>query len=107
MAYTYNNLVGAYRQIGRPDQALAAAAEATKLWEELGNLPMLADIKNLFSLSNMMVGNFEAALESAAQGREIGELIDNPWSKLGSLPAAALVYTQKGEFASAFEIKKF
>jgi predicted ATPase len=62
MAYTYNNLVPAYRQIGRPDQALAAAAEATRLWEELGNLPMLADIKNLTSLSNMMIGNFETAL---------------------------------------------
>jgi tetratricopeptide (TPR) repeat protein len=42
-------------------------------------------------------------LEASAQGREIGELIDNPWSKLGSLPAASLVYVQKGELASAFD----
>ena len=103
MAYSLNNLVPAYWHIGKPGLAQETGQEADSLWQELGNLPMRADVNNLMVLAYGLTGDYDAALATGSIGYEIGKSLNNPWGMSGSLINSGLAYLDIGQFGRAMD----
>jgi len=116
LAYTLNDLLYAYIQLGKLDLGLAARQEARDLWQELDNKPMLADNLAGVALAQLTFGDAEQGMATADEGYAIAESISNPWSmaqgrtmrgyallELGRFSEALRALHQGDEFATAAE----
>ncbi len=99
VAYTLNDLGGAYIGEGDFARGLACLQEANTLWRELDNLPMLAD--NLSSAANYLIypGDFDAVLQLSDEAYRLTDKIGNLWGKSFSLMSVGLAHVERGEFA--------
>ncbi|HYF62009.1 MAG TPA: adenylate/guanylate cyclase domain-containing protein [Herpetosiphonaceae bacterium] len=81
MAYTLHDMHRAYRNAEQPDQATQALREATDLWRQLGNLPMLAD--SLASAADLVRigGDNGNAFRIAQEAYRLSQSIGNPWNE--------------------------
>lgn len=104
IAFTLNDIARSYYAIGDFDHADAATVEARALWEELGNLPMLAD--NLIGRAdaNLAMGEFDESLALARRGYEISLKINNSWGQNYSLYVQSKIYWYRGELLPCLEI---
>jgi adenylate cyclase len=105
MAQTLNDLGSfCYMYSGRIEQAKDALQEATALWRELGNSPMLADSLSSSSVAHIYAGEFDRAVAASEEAFEISQSIDNPWGKSYSQWKLGLVYAEWGEWSRALDI---
>jgi hypothetical protein len=75
----------------RMADSLAAVKEANQLWQELENLPMLADNQATMAEELYLTGEFEQALNAAQEGLRISEKIRSPWGMSYALTTFGLV----------------
>ncbi len=102
MAQTLNDLGSfCYMYSGHIEQAKPALQEATTLWRELENLPMLADSLSSSSVAHIYAGEFDRALALSEEASEISESIDNTWGRSYRLWKLGIVYAEWGEWSRA------
>ena len=101
MAFTLNDLWRPYAAVGDLAASRATLEEATPIWRELGNLPMLSE--NLASIASLkrMAGEESEALALSLESYRISEEIGNLWGQSYALMNAFGVYLDRGELGSA------
>lgn len=97
LAFILNDLgYRCYRQVGRLSRARELLQEASALWRELNNLPMLADSLSALCVVSVDEGNYELALTYSAEAYQICHSIGNLWGQSYSLLAVGWVYWEQG-----------
>jgi DNA-binding SARP family transcriptional activator len=101
-AQTLNDLGSfIYMYSGRLDQAKEALHEASDLWRELGNLPMLADSLASSATAHVFGGDFDQAVAFSEQAFQISHSIGNPWGQSYSQWKVGLAYWERGDLGKA------
>jgi tetratricopeptide (TPR) repeat protein len=75
--------------------------EATDLWRELDNLPMLADSLTGAAMFASYSGQYKESIEQATTAWELNTRIDNPWGKAYCQYVINGAYTELGDFEAA------
>ena len=83
--------------------ALDMFREAIALWRDLGNRPMLTDGLSSYSLYCVMIGEYQEALATGQEARQISESIQNLWGVAFSTSSLAMVFTEMGQWDRAIE----
>ncbi len=100
-AFIVGDLAYAYTLAGRLDEANEKFAEANGLWQDLGNLAMLASSLNRSVIPLVSRGQYEKGLLVAEESLKISRSIDNRWNQGAPLILEAVVWLDYGEFAKA------
>ncbi len=97
MAFTLTDLWRPYAAVGDLAASRSSLEEATPMWRELGNLPMLSE--NLASLSSLrrLAGDDAEALALAEEGCRISEEIGNPWGQAYGLINSYGIFWDRGD----------
>jgi tetratricopeptide (TPR) repeat protein len=104
LAYTLHDLVAPYRELERMAEAQAAGDEARVLFEELNNLPMLADSYNSKAYWSMGGdSDYEVVLACAQKGLTLSRSIDNLYNQYSALLVMALSHFEMGHYDTAIE----
>jgi DNA-binding SARP family transcriptional activator/tetratricopeptide (TPR) repeat protein len=97
MAFVLNDLgYRCYRQLGQLTRAREALAEASELWRELDNRPMLADSLSSLCTISVDAGEYEPALVYSEEARRISEASGNLWGQAHSLYGIGWVHWEYG-----------
>lgn len=105
-AFILNDLGGVYVGGGKIEQAPAALAEARALWQELGNLPLLADNLMMSATIAFLKGEYDQALSFTEQGAELSRAVASTYSYLSNQGVRVQVQVERGEFQSALILSK-
>ena len=98
MAYSLNDLGShLYLVAGPLSRANAVLKEASVLWRELDNRPMLANSIAAASLVLTYAGEYEQALALSDQAFSISQSIDNLWGQSYSRFRAGYIHWERGE----------
>jgi tetratricopeptide (TPR) repeat protein len=97
MAFTLNDVARSYYSAGDFDNANAAIVKSRVLWEELGNLPMLADNLISFAEAKLSLGEFDESLALAQRGYDISKKINNSWGQGFALSVQSNAYWYRGD----------
>jgi tetratricopeptide (TPR) repeat protein len=103
MAFTLNDIARSYFSLNDFDNAAAASQEARALWEELGNMPMLADNLTSYAEYQLLVGDFNQAFALTQRAYEIGKKINNAWGQSYALSLQTQIYWNQGEIARCLQ----
>jgi tetratricopeptide (TPR) repeat protein len=104
-AQTLNDLGGLiYLHSGRVPQAIEALQEASRLWDELGNRPMLADSLSGSATAHLYVGEYARAIDLSQQALEISRSIKNLWGQSYSQIEIGEAFRQRGEYGQAIAV---
>jgi tetratricopeptide (TPR) repeat protein len=101
LAYALHDLALNLRLSGKLAQGTAYAAEARRLFRELGNRPMLADNLGQQALIDYLQSDFDAALQSAVEAAKISQEISNGWNISFATWIQGLVWEARGEWGQA------
>ncbi len=101
IAFTLNDLASTYPDF---DRILTVSREASDLWRELGNLPMLTDSLGTVCYMYAYVGDYEAAVALSDEAFQISQTINNVWGQSFSRYMVGLVYWNRGEPDRAIEV---
>lgn len=103
-AQTLNDLGGfIYLYSGKIEPARRALQEASSLWRELGNTPMLADSLSGFCIAHVYAGDFDLASGCSQEAFQISQSIGNLWGQSYSLWTIGDAFAERGEFSRAIE----
>ena len=104
LAYTLNDIYWVYVTVGDFTDARSVAAEARKLWEELGNKAMLAD--NIASTVMFLAfgGNLDTAIADAQKAHDMASSIHNLWGISFSRMFIGAAYWERGDFCQAIDV---
>lgn len=98
MAYCLNDLGShVYLVAGPLERAITLLQEATVLWQELDNLPMLANSLAASSLVQTYAGEYRQALAFSDEAFQISQSIDNLWGQSYSRFRTGYIYWDQGE----------
>jgi tetratricopeptide (TPR) repeat protein len=86
-----------YMSGGRVDQARAALREASEMWRDFGNQPMLADSLGSVAAAHYFFGDYERATAFAEEALQISESINNTWGQSFSQYVVGRAYWERGE----------
>jgi class 3 adenylate cyclase/tetratricopeptide (TPR) repeat protein len=103
MGYTYTNLVNVYWNLDQLEAARKANREAQAIWEESGNLPMLADAYTMKQNALLFEGKTETILEIAQKSLQLSQSIGNAWNQLTALHFMIHAYVEQVEVSRAIE----
>ncbi len=104
-AQTLNDLGGlSYLYSGRILQAIPVLEEASELWEELGNKPMLADSLAAASTAHVVAGMFDQGKALSDRAFEISQSIGNLWGQSYSRWKVGLAYWEQGDLNRAIQV---
>ena len=104
-AQTLNDLGGLiYVHSGRVRQAIDALEEASRLWDELGNRPMLADSLSGSATAHVYAGEYDRAIALSDRAFQISDSIKNLWGQSYSRIEIVEVLRQRGEYGRAIEM---
>ncbi len=103
MAYTLNDLMVAYAYRGDLKRARAVRVEASNLWRELDNQPMLAESITGLAFLDFLIGEFDQALSMAQEGFQIGTAISNLGSQGFSGHVLGIVHYERGDLNQAIQ----
>lgn len=81
IAFALHDLSRSYITFGRTEDTHRVLAEARSLWEELNNLPMLADCLCSISDTLLVEDRFHEALQIATEAYTLSVAIDNLWNQ--------------------------
>ena len=100
-AFVLNDVGRAYAGAGRTDEAFAAFEQASRLWQQMGNEPMLADVLGIWSQGLLLRGDLNGAEQTARRGLAVAQRIGNQWAL--ALNSFSLAYAQleRGYFGEA------
>lgn len=105
MAQTLNDLGSfCYMYSGHLAQAKEALLEASVLWRETGNLPMLADSLASATVAHVYTGDFEQAFAHSEEAYQIACSIDNIWGQSYSRWKIGLAYWEQGDWGQAISV---
>ena len=105
MAYTLNDLGSfIYLYSGSIEQSKVALNEARELWQELGNMPMIADSQSGSCVAHVYTGEFDQAKNFSEQALQISQEINNVWGQSYSMFSVGEVYLARGEYSQAIEV---
>jgi class 3 adenylate cyclase/predicted ATPase len=90
-----------YMTGGRIDRARAALHEASEIWRDLGNLPMLADSLGSAAASQYFYGEYERAIALSGEALQISESINNSWGQSFSQWIVGRAFWERGEINRA------
>ncbi len=103
-AQTLNDLGSfIYLYSGRIGQAKAALQEASDLWRELENTPMLADSLSGSSIAHVYAGEYERAIALSEQAFQVSQTIENLWGQSYSRWTIGDAFRERGEYSRAIE----
>ena len=100
-AYILNDISRVYLATGETAQALRAIQDAQKLWDELGNVPMLADNLATAGETHAYAGALDDALACAEQAIRLAQSISNPWVQAYARWTEGLVHFERGDVGRA------
>jgi predicted ATPase/class 3 adenylate cyclase len=103
MGFTNTNLVNVYWNLNQLQAASQAILEAQAIWEELGNLPMLADAYTMRQFAALIDGKLGTVQEIAKQSLQLSQSIGNLWNQLTALHYMTIVYREQGKYQLALE----
>jgi predicted ATPase/class 3 adenylate cyclase len=107
IALTLNSLWMSYTGMQQISKATAAVAEAQRLFQETGNLPMLADAYNGSAGLLHALGQYQASLAQARYASQIAVSIGNVWNQVYAANILGVVYLEQGEIGQAIaELEK-
>jgi DNA-binding SARP family transcriptional activator len=104
-AQTLNDLGSfIYMYSGRFDQAKEALHEASALWRELGNSPMLADSLASSATVHVFAGEYDRAIVFSEEALDISESIGNQWGQSYSQWQVGFAFWDRGEVSRAINV---
>ena len=104
-AQTLNDLGGfIYLYSAKIDQAKQALSESSKLWRELGNIPMLADSLSSACSANVYAGDFDKAVSFSEEAFQISHSINNLWGQSYSKWMIGEAFREQGEYSRAVDV---
>jgi class 3 adenylate cyclase/tetratricopeptide (TPR) repeat protein len=103
LAYSLQDLALAYIAAGSLDKADVAMAEARPLWDELGNLPMLAENWANTSYLRLMYAHFDEAIAASEESFRIAKSIENERGQVNSQGFIGLAFVVRGEVDQALQ----
>ncbi len=77
LAYTLHDLAMAHALTGHMDQAWTMQTEATKLWQELHNMPMYAESLNRAATVKFLTGELDKGISLAHDAYQLSQSIGN------------------------------
>jgi tetratricopeptide (TPR) repeat protein len=86
-----------YMTRGPIDQARDALREASEMWRDLGNLPMLADCLGSAAGAHYFFGEYEQAIALSGEALQISESINNSWGQSFSQWIVGRAFWERGE----------
>jgi len=103
LAYTLNDVWRVHITRGEAERALKSVQEASRLWGELRNVPMLTDSLASTAVSLFFDGRYDDALRTAAEGLQLSRSIHNRWGESYNQFAVGYIYWERGEPARAID----
>jgi hypothetical protein len=104
VALTLNDLIHVYGALRAWPEHEAAVAEASQLWRDQDNLPMLADSLSTGAMYSAVSGKIEAAQRMAAEAYQISCRISNAWGQAYSLSQLFLLAWNRADFGEALRM---
>jgi tetratricopeptide (TPR) repeat protein len=99
--YTLNDLVRVYMNLFEVEKGLAFSLQAKKIFEELGELPMLADNLNFAANLYILRGELDKAKAATLEAGRIASSIGNIWNQSTSKERAAIIHLEAGEYGES------
>ena len=103
-AYILNDISRVYLASGETTRAIDANRGAKVIWDELGNVPMLADNLATAGETYAYSGALNDALGYTDQAIQLAQSINNPWVQAYALWTESLVRFELGDPARAIAI---
>lgn len=100
-AYILNDISRSYLSAGELGKAMRAVQDAKKIWDELGNVPMLADNLASAGETSAYAGALGDALGYTDQAIRLAKSISNPWVQAYARWTQGLVLFERGDAALA------
>jgi tetratricopeptide (TPR) repeat protein len=100
-AFILNDIQADYQVLGHSDRALRALQEARPIWEELDNLPMLADNLASTAMLHSILAQYDLAVERSHESLGISERTGNLWGQSYGRVALGIAAFARGELGSA------
>jgi tetratricopeptide (TPR) repeat protein len=100
-AFILNDIQADYQVLGHSDRALRALQEARPIWEELDNLPMLADNLASTAMLHSILAQYDLAVERSHESLAISERTGNLWGQSYGRVALGIAAFARGELGSA------
>jgi tetratricopeptide (TPR) repeat protein len=104
LAQSLQDLARCYLAVEQLDKARSVLNEARPLWQELNNLPMLAENLSVDAQSLMMMARFDEAIEASEKAAAIATSIDNMWGQITARLFVGLIYIARGEVDQALDL---
>jgi tetratricopeptide (TPR) repeat protein len=101
--YTLTDLGRAYNVACRFEEAERRLAEATSLWRESGNMPMLNDNLNTLLLNHFWSGKYKNALVIAQESLEVSHTTKNIWAQCWPRHVQGQIWFEYGEIDRALD----
>ena len=80
--------------------------QARAIWQDLDNLPMMADCFSGSAFLHFLEGDFETAIDASQAAWDLSEKIDNQWGKSYSQLYLGNVYYELGQVHQAIEVMR-
>jgi len=103
VGYTLNSIACAYREACLIEPGRKALAEASAIFGERDNKPMMANVLSQRSGLEFVSGDWESTLQLCAEARRLSEESGNPWGQAFSRVNAAVVHFERGEVGEAIQ----
>ena len=103
-AFVLNDIGRAYAGAGRTDEAFAAFEQAGRLWADLGNEPMLADVLGIWSQGLLLRGDLAGAERTAREGLSVAQRIGNLWAQALNSYSLAYALLEGGRTSEAIRL---
>ena len=100
-AYILNDISRVYLATGETARAMQAIKDAKEIWDELGNVPMLADNLATAGETCAYSGALNDALGYTGQAIQLAQSIGNPWVQAYALWTEGIVLFELGDVARA------
>ncbi len=104
MAFVLHDLGYGFSFMADFKPAKASFQEASDLWRELGNLPMLADSLTGACLVGVFTGEYEAAIAYFEEAFQISQALDSLWGLAGCRHNIGYVYGDRGQIDEAIAV---
>jgi predicted ATPase len=101
LAYTLHDMSEVYWRLGETEKATEAVTEASQLWKELENLPMLANALTNVAFHSALDGELGRATQLAQEALQISRTIGNLSGVHFGQTILGLVQRERGELGDA------
>jgi tetratricopeptide (TPR) repeat protein len=101
LAYVLNDLSPMLYYKGEPERGAQYNLEARAMWQELGNLPMLADNYGYAVMNHLVSAEYAQAVAASQEGVRLAREIGNEWNEAFAQTWVGEAYVEWGEIETA------